>query len=41
MTAKAGSTAKSEALYAKATTLIPADCKAQIDDFGNLLIQFK
>jgi len=24
-----------------ATTLIPADCKAQIDDFGNLLIQFK
>ena len=24
-----------------ATTLIPADCKARIDDFGNLLIQFK
>ena len=24
-----------------ATTLIPADCKAHIDDFGNLLIQFK
>lgn len=24
-----------------ATTLIPADCKARIDDFGNLLIEFK
>ena len=24
-----------------ATTLIPADCNARIDDFGNLLIQFK
>lgn len=23
------------------TTLIPADCKARIDDFGNLLIEFK
>jgi len=24
-----------------ATTLIPADCKARIDDFGNLLIEFR